>query len=123
VFIEFEYIEAKHRAAREAAGVRLDRRIFTRWVALGHRRAGRRWRAARIYVAGTVRDRDPLNLARAVAAPLGERPIQWARRLSRRSGPSGRSDFPSEPAWLARYPELPRSNDHATLKASSPSER
>jgi glycosyltransferase involved in cell wall biosynthesis len=123
VFVEFEYLEAKHRAAREAAGLRLDRRTFTRWVALGHRRAGRRLRAARIYVAGAIRDRDPLNLARAVAAPLGERPLQWARLLWRRSGTSGPSDFPSEPAWLARYRELARRNDHAMSKATSPSER
>jgi glycosyltransferase involved in cell wall biosynthesis len=103
VFAEFDYLDAKHRAAREAAGLRLDRRIFTRWVALGHRRSGRRFRAARLYLAGAVKNRDPLNLVRAVAAPLGERPVEWARRVTGRSPGSRRSDFPSEPSWLARY--------------------
>jgi glycosyltransferase involved in cell wall biosynthesis len=115
VFIEFDYVEAKHRAVREAAGVRLDRPIFTRWVALGHRRAGRPFRAARLYLDAAVKHKDPLNLARAVAAPLGERPLRWGRWLHGRSGTSGRSDFPSEPAWLARYREVTRRNDHATL--------
>jgi len=123
VFVEFEYLEAKHRAAREAAGVRLDRRIFTRWVALGHRRAGRRLLAARVYVSGTIRDRDPLSLARAAATPLGERPLGWARRLWRRGEAAARSDFASEPAWLGRYRGLARRNDHAMSKASSPRER
>jgi glycosyltransferase involved in cell wall biosynthesis len=103
VFAEFDYVEAKHRAAREAAGLRLDRRIFTRWVALGHRRSGRRFQAARLYLAGAVKNRDPLNLVRAVAAPLGERSFEWARRVAGRSPGSGRSDFPSEPSWLGRY--------------------
>jgi glycosyltransferase involved in cell wall biosynthesis len=122
VFVEFAYIEAKHRGAREAAGIRLDRRIFTRWVALGHRRAGRRLRATRIYAAGALRDRDPFNLGRAVATPLGEGPLQWARRLWRRTEGGG-GDFASEPAWLGRYREFARKNDHAISKASSPRER
>jgi glycosyltransferase involved in cell wall biosynthesis len=101
IFAELDYLDAKHRAARDAAGLRLDRRIFTRWVALGHRRSGRRFRAARLYFVGAVKNRDPLNLVRAVALPFGERPLKWARRLTGRGTTSGRSDFPSEPSWLA----------------------
>jgi glycosyltransferase involved in cell wall biosynthesis len=103
VFTEFEYVERKHSAVREAAGIRLDRRIFTRWVALGHRRAGRRFRASRLYVTGAVRNRDPGNIARALAAPLGERPVAWARRLVGRHPSNGSSDFSTEPPWLVLY--------------------
>jgi glycosyltransferase involved in cell wall biosynthesis len=103
IFAEFEYVEGKHRDARKAAGVRLDRRIFTRWVALGHRRAGRRFRASRLYLAGAVRNRDPGNLARALAAPLGERSVAWARGAVGRRPSEGSSDLSAEPAWLMRY--------------------
>jgi glycosyltransferase involved in cell wall biosynthesis len=103
IFVELEYVDTKHRAAREAAGVDLDRRIFTRWVALGHRRSGRRSHAALLYLTGALRYRDPLSLVRAVSLPFGERPLEWARRLTGRSPIGGRSDFPSEPPWLALY--------------------
>jgi hypothetical protein len=103
IFAEFEYVEGKHRDAREGAGVRLDRQTFTRWVALGHRRAGRRFRASRLYLAGAVRNRDPGNLARALAAPLGERPVAWARGAVGRRSSEGSSDLSTEPAWLMRY--------------------
>jgi glycosyltransferase involved in cell wall biosynthesis len=103
VFAEFEYVEGKHRAAREAAGIRLDRRIFTRWVALGHRRAGRPFRASRLYIIGAVRNRDPANVARALATPLGERSVAWARRAMKRQPSSGLSTFLSEPPWLGLY--------------------
>jgi glycosyltransferase involved in cell wall biosynthesis len=98
VFREFDYVERKHCAARERAGVEIDRPLFTRWVALGHRRAGRRLRAARIYAAAALRDRDAGHLLRAFAAPLGERPIRWARRLR-----PGDATPLGEPAWLSLY--------------------
>jgi glycosyltransferase involved in cell wall biosynthesis len=102
VFAEFEYVERKHRAAAAAAGRRIDRRTFSRWVALGHRRAGRRFRATRIYLEAFVRTRDVGSLARAAVAPLGERPVEWLRGVSRdRAGQQ--QDGPGEPAWLALY--------------------
>jgi glycosyltransferase involved in cell wall biosynthesis len=103
IFLELDYVDAKHRAAREAAGLHLDRRIFTRWVALGHRRSGRRSRAALVYLAGALRYRDPMSLVRAAALPLGERPLDSARRLTGRSPTGRRTDFPSEPPWLTLY--------------------
>jgi glycosyltransferase involved in cell wall biosynthesis len=103
VFLELEYVDRKHRAAREAAGVHLDRRMFTRWVALGHRRSGRRSRAALLYLAGALRNRDPSSLVRAASLPLGDRALEWARRMTGRSPTGGRTDFPSEPSWLALY--------------------
>jgi glycosyltransferase involved in cell wall biosynthesis len=103
VFAEFEYLEAKHRAARAAAGVAIDRRIFSRWVALGHRRAGRRARAASTYVRGAFRNRDAGSLARAFVAPLGERPAGWLRTLTRGRATQESSDGPGEPGWLDLY--------------------
>jgi glycosyltransferase involved in cell wall biosynthesis len=103
IFAELAYVERKHRAAREAAGVRLDRRIFTRWVALGQRRAGRRFRASHLYLTGAIRDRDPGNLVRALAAPFGERSLRWARDAIRRPSSDESSELSREPVWLARY--------------------
>ena len=103
IFVELDYVDLKHRAAREAAGLELDRRIFTRWVALGHRRSGRPARAALVYLAGAFRHRDPLSLVRAASLPFGERPLEWARRMTGRSATGRRTDFPSEPSWLALY--------------------
>jgi hypothetical protein len=81
----------------------LDRRIFTRWVALGHRRAGRRFRASHLYLTGAIRDRDPGNLLRALAAPFGEGPVGWARRAAQRRSPDEPSELALEPSWIARY--------------------
>jgi glycosyltransferase involved in cell wall biosynthesis len=103
VFEEFEYVEEKHRATRKAAGVRIDRRIFSRWVALGHRRAGRKARAANTYLVGAVRNRDPGSLARAFVTPFGERPAGWLRTLSRGRSTEASSDGLDEPTWLALY--------------------
>jgi glycosyltransferase involved in cell wall biosynthesis len=103
VFAEFDYVEEKHRAAREAAGIRIDRRLFTRWVALGHRRAGRRFRAAGIYAAAVLRNRDPGSLARALAAPVGERPVEWVRRWRQASTKGHYLDGLGEPPWLGLY--------------------
>lgn len=102
VFEEFEYVERKHRAARAAADVAIDRRIFSRWVALGHRRAGRRARATSTYLRGAVRNRDAGSLARALVTPFGERPADVLRGLVRSvsSRPSSRGD---EPEWLSLY--------------------
>jgi glycosyltransferase involved in cell wall biosynthesis len=120
VFEEFRYIEEKHRHTTEAYGIRFDRGVLTRWVALGHRRAGRRFQAARVYLAGAVVNRDPGNVPRALAAVLGERPAAWARaavgRGDRREAPA------AEPAWLALYRQGTVTSALATSKASSPTE-
>jgi glycosyltransferase involved in cell wall biosynthesis len=103
VFAEFDYVEEKHRSARSASNLRIDRRIFSRWVALGHRRAGRRSRAVRIYLAAAIQNRDLGSLGRALVAPLGERPVEWAKRMRRRARSNHSRDSSTEPWWLARY--------------------
>jgi len=98
VFDEFEYVERKHRREREVADIRIDRRVFSRWVALGHRRAGRRLRATRIYVESFVRNRDPGSFGRALITPFGERSVELLRPLRRKTRP----DPPGlgQPDWL-----------------------
>jgi len=104
VFPEIEYLAEKHRAAHEAYGVELDRALFSRWVARGHRRAGRRMRAARTYATGAVRHRDAGALVRAAGAFLPERAIDASRQVA---GVERRSSLQKvampEPAWIARF--------------------
>jgi glycosyltransferase involved in cell wall biosynthesis len=102
IFEEFERVERKHRAARAAADVAIDRRIFNRWVALGHRRAGRRARATVTYLRGAVRDRDAGSFARALVVPFGERPAA-ALRILARGAPSRASSDGDEPEWISLY--------------------
>jgi glycosyltransferase involved in cell wall biosynthesis len=123
VFKEFAYLEAKHAAAAAAYGLRFDQRVFTRWVANGHRRAGRRVRAASVYLRGAFANRDPGNLVRAPAALSGVALHGWRRRLLRRPDPYGRIVDPAaEPPWVALYRRRPRSSAHAISRASSPTE-
>jgi glycosyltransferase involved in cell wall biosynthesis len=104
VFPEIEYLAEKHRAAHEAYGIELDRALFSRWVARGHRRAGRRMRAARTYATGAVRHRDPGALVRAAAAFLPEHAIDASRQVA---GVERRSSLQKlsvpEPPWVARF--------------------
>jgi len=121
VFEEFRYLEEKHRRAREASGVRIDRALFRRWVAFGHLRAGRRARAARIFLAGAVHDREPAGFARAAAALLGERANHSIRRALRRPEPGGGTSD-GEPPWLVLYRDMADRTASATSTASSPTD-
>ena len=125
VFEEFSYLRAKHRAVSAEHGVEPDRRIFTRWVASGHRRAGRRLASARTYIRGVVRNGDVTSVARAAAALVGSRPSPHATRRPRcrRSRRAGTGEPSRAPSWLADYGRtLARNISQATSKASSPTE-
>ena len=87
---EFRYLAAKH----AGSGLPLERAGFSRWVAMGHLRAGRRLEAVRVYLASAVRDRNPGNALRAGAALVGERAFRLRRRLV--------AEKP-DPAWLELY--------------------
>ncbi len=105
VFLEFDRLVAKHADAARAHGVAFDAARFSRWVALGHLRAGRRRRAAATYARGALRHRDPLSLARAAGALLGPGSIE-AGRVALRLARAGRADHvrgAAPPAWLERY--------------------
>ncbi len=93
---EIRYLAEKHRSASAAYGVGFDRLGFSRWVAGGHRRAGRRFRAARVYATSAIAFRDGGSAVRALAVLLGERVMKAGRR---RSSP----DAVATPAWLALY--------------------
>ncbi len=121
VFNELRYLEEKHRRKSEVAGVRVDRALFRRWVASGHLRAGRRARAARVFLAGAVRDRDPAAIPRAAAALLGERANDSIRRALRRPEP-GSGTGASEPPWLALYRDTAERTARVTSRASSPTD-
>jgi glycosyltransferase involved in cell wall biosynthesis len=121
VFTELRYLEAKHRGTSEAFGVRVDRALFRRWVASGHLRAGRRARAARILVAGAVRDRDAAAIPRAAAALLGERANDSIRTVLRRPKPD-RGTGASEPPWLALYRDAAARTAMVTSTASAPTD-
>jgi len=123
VFEEFSYLARKHKALAEEHGVELDRGVFTRWVALGHRRAGRRARSATTYLRGAVADRDPMNVARALAALLGN-PSDDSRSVVRWRSGAGRSvEAELEPEWIASYrSSAARTSVQAMSSASSPNE-
>ncbi len=93
----------KHADTARTYGVELDRAKFSRWVALGHLRAGRRADAARTYLGAAFRYRDPGSAARAIGALLGPDalPLRPQRSPAARDTDDARSD--GAPAWLQRY--------------------
>ncbi|MGH3134034.1 MAG: glycosyltransferase family 2 protein [Gaiellaceae bacterium] len=104
VFPEMEYLAQKHRAASERYGVDFDRALFTRWVARGHRRAGRRWEAARTYLRGVRRHGDVGAIPRALGSLAPETLVELSRRVAateRRS--TLRKLAVDEPDWVARF--------------------
>jgi glycosyltransferase involved in cell wall biosynthesis len=94
IVAEFEYVREKHGAAAAARGVEFSEARFMRFVAFGHRRAGKRLRAVQAYLRG----RELGNVARALGALLGERAMSRARRIAGQPPPHA-------PSWLADYPD------------------
>jgi hypothetical protein len=87
---ELRYLRARHRdEGRELGSV-----TVTRWIASGHRRSGRRGRAAVAYLRGALRHRSGADVVRAGAALLGER----AMALGNRRPPTAAT----APEWLPR---------------------
>jgi glycosyltransferase involved in cell wall biosynthesis len=80
VFAEYYYLVSKHRAASAAAEVEFDGALFTRALAHGHLRAGRRLHAARTFLRGALGHGDVGGVARAGATLLGE---SFMNRLGR----------------------------------------
>jgi glycosyltransferase involved in cell wall biosynthesis len=104
VFPELEYLAQKHRAANEAFGVELDRALFSRWVARGHRRAGRRLEAARTYLRSARRNHDLGAIPRALGALTPESVVEVSRRLAATERRSAlRPLSVPEPGWVARF--------------------
>jgi len=93
---EYARLRSKHGATASREGTDWDERRFARWVASGHRRAGRRVAAAEVYLSSARRNRSASDLARAGAALLGER--AWAPFNSARADPGAVA-----PDWLRLY--------------------
>jgi glycosyltransferase involved in cell wall biosynthesis len=104
VLPEMDYLVAKHRDASYARGIAFDRALFARWVARGHRRGGRRWRAARAYLRAVREHRDVGGIPRALASLLGDPVVELARRVARSEQRSRLRKLPlAEPDWIARF--------------------
>jgi len=104
VFPEMDYLAKKHRAASERYGVEFDRALFSRWVARGHRRAGRRLEAARTYFRGARENRDLGAIPRAVGSLAPEQVVELSRRLALTERRSAlRKLSVPEPEWIARF--------------------
>jgi glycosyltransferase involved in cell wall biosynthesis len=104
VFPEMDRLVAKHGDASRRYGIEPDRALFTRWVARGHRRAGRRTLAARTYLRGALRYRDLGALPRALLSFAPERIVdasRWLGGVERRS--ALRKERVPEPDWIARF--------------------
>lgn len=93
-FEDFEAIERKYADERRRYGAEIDGIQFSRWLAGGLRRGGRRRDAMRAYLRGAIRYRSPGNLLRLLAVPVGERVLTATRRQPR---------IPPEPEWLSLY--------------------
>lgn len=104
VFPELDYLVEKHDDAAREHGVELDQALFTRWVARGHRRAGRRTQAARTFLRGARRYGDIGALPRALGSFAPERLVDVSRRIG---GVERRSTLKTqrvpEPDWIARF--------------------
>ncbi len=95
-FEDFEFLRRKYQHARREYGVEADGVQFSRWLAAGLRRGGRRMDAMRAYIYGGVHYRNFGNLVRAAAVPLGER---WMKLGSKES-----EYAPAvQPEWLDLY--------------------
>ena len=104
VLPEMDYLVEKHRGAAHAHGVKLDQALFLRWVARGHRLAGRRTQAARTYLRGAREFGDLGAIPRALLSFAPERIVDASRKLGgveRRS--ALRMQRVPEPGWVARF--------------------
>lgn len=95
VLAELRYLAEKHRSLSDSHGVAFDSVGVSRWIALNHRRAGRRRDAARAYMRGALEYRNAGNAIRAVGVLVGGRPRELAE-------PAGGGDL-LQPDWLEAY--------------------
>lgn len=104
VLPEMDHLVAKHRDAARTHGVEPDQARFLRWVARGHRRAGRRAQAARTYLRAAREFRDAGAIPRALLSFAPEAVVDVSRKLGaveRRS--ALRIRRVPEPSWIARF--------------------
>jgi len=104
VFPEMDHLVAKHANASRDRGIDFDRALFSRWVARGHRRGGRKFLAARTYARGAVRYRDIGAVPRALGSLVPEPGVEMTRRVlaNERRSPLRKLTVP-EPSWIDRF--------------------
>ena len=102
VLREFSQLRGKHRERSARYGTTFDGADYTRWVGHAYRRAGKRWRAARVYMRGAVAYRSPGNVIRALGTFAGEAAM---RRFAPGNDPEQRTRV--SPAWLSLYKGSP----------------
>jgi glycosyltransferase involved in cell wall biosynthesis len=103
IFQEFEYLVRKHRELGAGRGVAFDRGLFTRWVAHGRLRSGRRAQAARLFLRVAREERNPVDLLRALAALGGPRVVGFARRAAGGQRPRAAEMSSPELGWLSSF--------------------
>jgi glycosyltransferase involved in cell wall biosynthesis len=103
IFDELEYLVNKHRVASVRSGVMFDLPLFARWVAEGHLRAGRRFRAASTYLLAARQFHDRGALPRAVGALFGQSVVSAAKRALGRAIPAEARNIAAPPRWLGRF--------------------
>jgi hypothetical protein len=114
VFVrELDQIEARFAGERRARGVEIDGVGFSRGLAGGYRRGGKRAAAARAYLHGARRHRNLGNVVRAAGLLLGERAMS---RLS----PYRSEQLAREPDWLGLYRQGGRLESVRPARDSSP---
>ncbi len=98
----FERMMGKRRPVTDS-----DRRALAEWLALEQHRAGRRFAAARMFLATAVHYRSPGNLPAAAGALFGTRGMELASRFLERTRGSSHLDLAGDPAtppeWLAAF--------------------
>lgn len=104
VFPEMDYLAEKHRAVSDAYGVEFDRALFARWVARGHRLAGRRRQAALTYLRSARENRDIGAVPRAFGALAPARLSEFAKRVAATERRSALKKVAgTEPDWVERF--------------------
>jgi len=99
---DLSYLLSKHGSGPK--GLDVDEASFRRWVAFRLRRAGKRPRAARMYLRSARMNREPRDVLLAAYSFIDGPSADIARRLLPGRGQRAASEQPlREPTWLARY--------------------
>ena len=98
---DLHYLIRKH--GTDANGLDVDAESFGRWVAFRLRRAGKRRRAARLYLRSARDYREPRDVLRAGFSLVDGRVADLARAALGRDRDATAEQPLAEPAWLARY--------------------
>jgi GT2 family glycosyltransferase len=93
---EFDHLIARYGRSDHPGGDGMYDKYFLRWAASAHRRAGRRFSAARLYLRNARRHGDLRDVLRALVAVTSE---SLMVEIGRRRG----LPAPEPPAWLALY--------------------